>query len=190
MLTELGAPPGALVVMDRGIATAANLTWLQAQGYRYLVVSRERSRMRPTGDRTLTTASGASVQIMKVVDAAAQEVRLYRHSPAREAKETAIDQRLTQRFEAGLTHLAEGLKTARGEKRPDRIHERLGRLQARGGGIAQHYAIQRTLTDDQTQVTDLTWTQQPLAGIRLTDPGVYCLGSNDFGMDEETSLRT
>ena len=33
MLQGLGAPPGALVVMDRGIATEDNLTWLRAQGH-------------------------------------------------------------------------------------------------------------------------------------------------------------
>jgi hypothetical protein len=41
MLMDLGAPAGALVVMDRGMATAANLAWLKDHGYRYLVVSRE-----------------------------------------------------------------------------------------------------------------------------------------------------
>ena len=44
MLSALQAPKGALVVMDRGIATQDNITWLAAQGYRYLVVSRERKR--------------------------------------------------------------------------------------------------------------------------------------------------
>jgi hypothetical protein len=44
MLGDLGAPPGAPVIIDRGIATAANLAWLKAQGYRYLVVSRETER--------------------------------------------------------------------------------------------------------------------------------------------------
>ncbi|MDP1904491.1 MAG: IS1634 family transposase, partial [Pseudomonadota bacterium] len=41
MLTDLSAPSGALVVMDRGIATEANLAWLKEKGYRYLVMSRE-----------------------------------------------------------------------------------------------------------------------------------------------------
>ena len=44
MLKGLGAPVGALVVMDAGIATEANLIWLGEHGYRYLVVSRERAR--------------------------------------------------------------------------------------------------------------------------------------------------
>lgn len=47
MLTGLSAPPGVLVVMDRGIATEANLDWLREQGYRYLVVSREAGRIQP-----------------------------------------------------------------------------------------------------------------------------------------------
>ena len=33
---------GALVVMDRGVATDAGVSWLRDNGYRYLVVSRER----------------------------------------------------------------------------------------------------------------------------------------------------
>ncbi len=44
MLTGLNAPPCALVVMDAGIASEANIDWLKNHGYRYLVVSRERTR--------------------------------------------------------------------------------------------------------------------------------------------------
>jgi transposase len=44
MLTGLNAPEGAMVVMDRGIATEANIDWLIEHNFRYLVVSRERSR--------------------------------------------------------------------------------------------------------------------------------------------------
>jgi hypothetical protein len=44
MLTGLGAPPEALVIMDRGIATAANVVWLREHNYRYLVMSKESHR--------------------------------------------------------------------------------------------------------------------------------------------------
>ena len=40
MLQGLAASAGALVIMDRGIATEANIDWLKQRGYRYLVVSR------------------------------------------------------------------------------------------------------------------------------------------------------
>jgi hypothetical protein len=64
MLGDLGAPPGARVIIDRGIATAANLAWLKAQGYRYLVVSRETerrfdadaARSAPTASRSASAA--------------------------------------------------------------------------------------------------------------------------------------
>ena len=44
MLDALNAPRAALVVMDRGIATEDRVQWLREHGYRYLVVSRERTR--------------------------------------------------------------------------------------------------------------------------------------------------
>ena len=44
MLEALEAPAGALVVMDRGVATEACVQWLRDHDYRYLVVSRERHR--------------------------------------------------------------------------------------------------------------------------------------------------
>ena len=44
MLEALDAPAGALVVMDRGVATEAAIGWLRDNRYRYLVVSRERQR--------------------------------------------------------------------------------------------------------------------------------------------------
>ena len=47
MLEDLGVPAGALIVMDRGIATEENLVWLREKGYRYLVVSRARARCMP-----------------------------------------------------------------------------------------------------------------------------------------------
>ncbi len=40
MLDGPGAPAGALLVMERGMATEANLVWLRTQGYCYLVLSR------------------------------------------------------------------------------------------------------------------------------------------------------
>ena len=38
MLDALGAPADALVVMDAGVATEANIAWLRENGYRYLAV--------------------------------------------------------------------------------------------------------------------------------------------------------
>jgi hypothetical protein len=66
MLKGLDAPKGALVIMDAGIATEANLAWLKDQGYRYLAVSRERTRQFDPDQATeVLTASQENCAIAK-----------------------------------------------------------------------------------------------------------------------------
>ena len=80
MLRGLKAPTGAMVIMDRGIATEANLLWLKTQGYRYLVVSRERTRqLDPEQSVEVTTAHAETLQIQRVLSEDGEEVRLYCH---------------------------------------------------------------------------------------------------------------
>ena len=190
MLTDLSAPSGALVVMDRGIATEANLAWLKGKGYRYLVMSREALRIAPEGETTLTTAGGDTLKVMKVLDDAAGEVRLYCHSPGREKKESGITQRFCEGFEAGLTKLKEGLAKPRGEKRPDRLWDRIGKLKERCHGVGRHYEITLDTDEGGHKVKEIKWEKKPVAGTMLTDPGVYCLRSSEVDWDEEKLWRT
>jgi transposase len=191
MLQGLQAPPGALVILDRGIATQANLAWLVQQGYRYLVAARDGARQfDPVQAVEIASASGDAIRIQKVVSEDGQQVRLYCHSPGREQKETAISTRFAERFEAGLTKLAEGLSKPRGEKRIDRLMERIGRLKEKSRGIGQHYQIQLEPDAEGKRAVSLSWNSQPVAGSMLTDPGVYCLATNETRWDEETLWRT
>jgi transposase len=165
MLQRLGAPPGALVVMDRGLAAEDNRTWLRAQGYRYLVVSRERERQfDPAAALEIATAGGDPLQLQLVPDESGQEVRLYGYSAARAAKENAITRRFAERFAAGLQKLADGLNKPRGEKRLAKLHERLGRLKAKSRGAGQHYAIELVPDAAGKQATALHFSRQPIAG--------------------------
>lgn len=191
MLQGLDAPPAALVIMDAGIASEANIAWLVEHHYRYLVVSRERCRQfdaRCAVD--VTTASEQTVQIQRVLSDDGSEVRLYCHSQQRQDKETAMTTRFSQTFEAGLTKLAEGLGKPRSEKRREKILQRIGRLQQKSNGISQHYQIDLTYDDSGTKVTTLTWTKSPIDGTKVTHPGVYCLRTNELDWDETTLWRT
>lgn len=191
MLQGLQAPPGALVILDRGIATQANLAWLVQQGYRYLVAARDGARQfDPQQAVEIASASGEAIRIQKVVSEDGQQVRLYCHSPGREQKETAISTRFAERFEAGLKKLAEGLTKPRGEKRIDRLMERIGRLKEKSHGIGQHYQIQLEPDTEGKRAVSLRWNPQPVPGSMLTDPGVYCLATNETRWDEETLWRT
>ena len=177
MLTALRAPVGALVVLDRGIATEANVSWLREQGYRYLVVSRARHRQFDLEQAlTIDTAAGQPLQLH--LEQGEGETRLYCYSAARAEKEKGMAKRLQQRFETGLQHLADGLSRPRTRKSLNSIHQRIGRLREQSRGIARHYAITVTPDSSGKQAASLTWQQRPQAGSLLTHPGVYCLRSN------------
>ncbi len=191
MLRRLGAPAGALIVMDRGLALEENVAWLREQGYRYLVVSRERERQfDPAAAVGIESAGGEAIQLQLGRDEAAQEVRLYCYSEARAEKENAITRRFAERFEAGLRKIAEGLSKPRSEKRITKLSERIGRLKEKGHGVGQHYTIELIPDATGQKATALHFEPPPLDGSRLTHPGVYCLRSNETTWDAERLWRT
>src|SRR6202521_2401396 len=179
MLKGLAVPDGALIIMDAGIATAANIAWLKEHKYRYLVVSRERGRkFDPELAVNTLTASNETIRLQRVLSEDGTEVRLYCHSEGRETKETAISARFVTRFEAGLEKLAAGLARPRGQKKLADIQQRIGRLKEKSRGIGQHSDITVTPDEAGKNATSITWSKNPVEGSMLTHPGVYCLRSN------------
>ena len=191
MLTGLEAPKDALVIMDRGIATEANITWLIEHRYRYLVVSRERTRQFDEKQATeTTTASEETIKIQRVLSDDGREVRLYCYSEMRQEKESAMTKRFSERFEQGLAKLLAGLEKPRSNKSRDKLLEKLGRLKEKSHGIGQHYTITTTCDESGTKITALTWEKTPVSGTQLTHPGVYCLRSNETTWDEAKLWQT
>lgn len=191
MLTGLNAPPGALVIMDAGIATTTNLAWLVERNYRYLVVRRGGVRQFDASHAvSFETAGDKTIQVQKVLSEDGKEVQLFCYSEERKAKETAMTTRFCERFEAGLQKLADGLSKPRCAKHPDRLHERIGRLKEANRGVGQHYQITLVADDAGKVATALTWERLPVTGTMATHPGVYCLRSNETSWDEERLWRT
>ena len=191
MLTGLQAPPGALVVMDAGIASEANIAWLVEHHYRYLVVSRSRTRQfDPSQAVDLETANGGKLQHQKTLSEDGKEVRLYCHSEGREQKEKSMLERASKDLIAGLQKLADGLHKPRGEKRNAKILERIGRLKERSHGASQHLQINVSTDADGNTVNAISWEQTPVQGSMATHPGVYCLRSNQTDWDAEQLWRT
>ena len=190
MLTGLGAPHGATVVMDAGIATEANLTWLRAQGYHYVVVSKLRERQFDPALATAVQSAGqATIKIQRVLDAQGHAL-LYCHSPAREQKDRAIDAAKTAGFEAVLLKLQAGLSNARGTHDVAKIMERIGRAKQRYSRAAQHYQVDLTKDDTGTRVRAITWTKRIKPGSAAAHPGVYCLRTTLVELDNATLWRT
>jgi hypothetical protein len=99
-------------------------------------------------------------------------------------------QRFKNAFEAGLTKIAQGLQQPRGQKSRDKIQRRIGRLLEKSRGIGQHYQINIETDPSKDQVVSLTWNFEPVPGTMLTDPGVYCLRTNDTSLDSQTLWKT
>ena len=187
MLDALHAPADALVVMDAGIATEANIVWLRENGDRYLAVSRERARrFDPDLAIALETRSRQTVHVHKVVDADGGEVRLYCYSEARAKKEQGI----AARFEGALRKRLEGLSRPRTRKRLDHVWQRIGRIKEKSRGVGAHYVIAVIADDSGKKARAVTWQRRPRAGTMITHQGVYCLRTNVEDWDEEVLWRT
>ena len=189
MLKGLQAPPGAMIIMDRGIATKDNLDWLVANGYRYLVC--KRGGVRQFEDSlavTVLSKNEDAIRIQKTVSNDGKRVDLYCYSPGREQKEVAINQRFITRFEEALEKLAKSV--TKKAKDLQLINQRIGRLKERSRGISQHYDIIVETDDTGKLANAVKWQQLPAEGGSLTHPGVYCLSSNETGWSEERLWQT
>ncbi len=50
-------------------------------------------------------------------------------------------ERLCARYKAALTTLAEGLSKPRARRKPEEVHERIGRLKAKHRRVARYYTL-------------------------------------------------
>jgi len=191
MLSDMSAPQGAMIIMDRGIATSDNIKWLVEHGYRYLVVSREQARHIDFSQaETIITSSGNDILVQREIDPATGDVFLRCHSKLRQEKEEAMVKRFKDKFEAGLAKIAKGLQTPRGQKKRNKIQERIGRLKAQSRGIGRHYKITILPQEPDKDVQSLSWELQPVKGTMLTNPGVYCLRTNEHSWNAESLWKT
>lgn len=132
-----------LVVMDAGIATKANLAWLQEHDYDWITVRRGQRRAPPerAADCHFETQCGQAAKAWQLSAAGAAELEVCIWSARRQLKEDAILAGKRQRFEQELARLHAGLTRKGCTKRYDKVVERLGRLKERYKLVAGHYDI-------------------------------------------------
>jgi len=185
---DLRPPP--TIVMDAGIASQANIDWLQEQGYPYIVVSRKRHLEFDAAHAVVVKEKAdGTVRAMRV-EREEGEIELYCHSAQREAKERAINERCSSRFEQELDHLAEGLDRPRRLKRANKVCAKIGRLRQQYARVAKDYAI-TTQNDDQGEKTiALHYQRIEREETPNAHPGVYCLRSNQTKWDAAKLWRT
>ena len=171
MLTKLedrtGRRGGATVVVDRGMAFAANLAQIRARGHHYLVAARYPER----GAHQAAFAAAADwTEVVRVPSprnpgqkktrvvvkrqTVGDEVHILCRSEARIDTDRAIRDKHEQRLLADLRKLQ--ARVAHGRLRaPAKIQEAIGRLKERYSRVARYYAI----TYD-AATSAVSWTEQ------------------------------
>jgi transposase len=197
MLAKLQATKAGQVVMDKGVATADNVKWLNDNDYTYLVVNREQKRIFDFEKGTpIQTKSNSEVLIYKEITEDGLESRLYCYSEARSLKESAIWNRKAEQFESELKKIDEGLNKQRCKKEKIVIERRIGRLFEKWSGISQHYTVNvednSNIKDKKEQLlaTKITWIRNVAIGSIMELPGVYCIKSNNTSMPAEKIWQT
>lgn len=187
MLEALKGDKQSIIVMDAGIATAANIEWLKQEGYRYIVVSRKRNLQMPATEVPviLKEEKNNRVEAVLVRNDKTNELELYCHSQAKEAKTTVMLSKASKRYEDELEKLAAGLNKNGFTKKYDKVMERLGRLKEKNRKINALYEIRVETDADRTNATKLTWARNE-ASANTKQAGIYCLRTNQEDLDAHT----
>ena len=131
-------------VMDRGMVSATNLTWLQQTGRRYVVGTPKRelrkwARVLTEAQDWATVRDGVEAKTCPGPDGT--ETFVLVRSVERREKEQAIHARFITRIETGLTRIAARLARARRPVDRGRLERQLGRLLGRNTRAAGRYVV-------------------------------------------------
>jgi transposase len=181
-------------VMDRGMVSAENISWLNATGRRY-VIGTARAELGRFAQQIVENANwrqireDIEVKICRGPDGS--ETFLLCRSASRSEKEKAMHERFSKHIEAGLQSL--GRRIAKSKKALDRgeLERQIGRLLGQNSRAAARYSI--SLTEDKTTPAGvkLKWNTRPQweEWARLTE-GTYILRSNIHDWTDEQLWKT
>jgi transposase len=181
-------------VMDRGMASAENIAWLNETGRRY-VIGTPRSELkrwaRQLADRTDWRRIREDVELKICRGPEGNETFLLCRSAARIEKERAMHERFCNRIEAGLDRMARRIATSKRRLDLGVLERQIGRLLERNARAAARYLI--SIEDDDTHDSGLRlkWAAHPEwdEWANLSE-GTYILRSNVHEWSDEELWKT
>ena len=181
-------------VMDRGMVSAENITWLTATGRRY-VLGTARSELkrwsRQLADRTDWRHIREDVQIKLCRGPDGVETFLLCRSASRIEKERAMHSRFASRIEAGLASLARRIEHARRRLDRSSLERQIGRLLERHARAAARYTI--SIEEDPSSLSGLRlrWSANPeWDEWAALSEGTYILRTNVHDWSDEELWKT
>jgi transposase len=199
MVEAMNPPSGTMFIMDRGIATEANVAWLVEHRFRYLVVNRETAReFEASLGKPLKTAGGDEILVYSQLTDDGKERRLLCYSPKRACKEKAMLEGRMAKYEGALKKLNDNLTNPRCKNDLVSVNQRLGKLAKEYSGVSQYYTVTvqdsrftEKLTDIKlVKVIRIDYERNDKTGNKLTHPGVYSIKTNDLSLSDEEIWRT
>jgi transposase len=149
------------MIMDRGIATKANIELLVERGYPYTLIERRAAHtdyLKAYGDLESFETIGSDDEIVYVKKIEEQTTtKVLCLSYKRQQKEKAMDEKKRKRFVEKLEAIQRSV--AKGHlKRTEKVSERIGRAKQQYPSIYRQYEIDVQLDTDEKNLTGFTWT--------------------------------
>lgn len=142
----------ALVVIDAGIATEANLEMIKSNGYDYLCVSRSNLKNYEieAGKQAVTVTDNRKqkINLCHVRSGNNTDYYLKVESQAKEKKEHSMNELFRSRFEAELQKIANSLTKKGGIKQQDKVYERIGRAKQKYPSIHRYFDITTEIKEE------------------------------------------
>jgi transposase len=191
-LTQSSPGKARTIVVDKGLATAENIAWLQAQGHHYIVVHRGKNPYSPAdGEMKIirgTRAEGDYVEVQR--HETPGEVHLLCRSARRSGKDAGIRNRQETRFLERLEHYRAGLKKKSGTKIYAKVVEMIGRLRQKYPGASRFYEVQVVAESKPSgtrpvKAVDIVWKRyDTFESVRAQD-GCYLLRTNRHDLSDQ-----
>jgi len=181
-------------VMDRGMASEDNLSWLEAEGRRYLIGTPksdlkhwQRWILEREGWREIR--DGIEVKLCSAPEGA--ETFLLCRSRERQEKERAMHDRFRERIRRDLESLARRLERARCAADADSINRQIGRLLGRNSRAAGAFEVRVERAPERSSGLRLDWHERSeWAEWAAQTEGCYILRTNVAGWTPEELWRT
>ena len=179
------------VILDAGIATEANLTWLRSKKMDYICVKRSKAPAVPdrTPDQEVITRSGQQARLWRMEERQ-DELRLYVQSDARKAAADRFLESGRLKFEAALKELHDNLKIPYRLKRYEKVVESVGRLKERYQQVASQYEVTVTRALTGPNAVSVTFEHKDRYDTASRSAGGYILRTSHKNWDLERIVNT
>jgi hypothetical protein len=159
------------IVMDAGIATEGNLSWLRENHYTYIVAARQHAPPAElTGESTLVgNSTNYQVKVMELPMQGQEKMDLLRICCESSYRCFNEKRYFRNASKAPWRSLQQGSTSPKDEKKTAKVIERVGRLKEKHRLISSCYDIKAITSEDGLTVTRLEWSAMPEKTGRQAD---------------------